>query len=39
MRYEPPPPILDLPLEAINAGQPKISLNKPCISKNYKVSN
>ena len=39
IRYQPPPPILDLPQEAINAGQPKTSLNKPCISKNYKVSN
>ena len=39
IRYEPLPPMLALPPEANNAGQPKASLNKPCISKNYKISN
>jgi hypothetical protein len=39
IRYQPLPPMLDLPAEANNAGQPKPSLNKPCISKNYKISN
>jgi len=39
IRYQPLPPMLDLPPEANNAGQPKPSLNKPCISKNYKISN
>jgi hypothetical protein len=39
IRYQPLPPMLDLPPEANNAGKPKVSLNKPCISKNYKISN